>query len=108
MRLDSTLASVGTIDVPRGETLHVELSRNGEVIYKFERPGLVSGPNKHWSFSRTDSFPHNVKTTYTISVTDALAECTKSNNQATLTIDEKKLHPAKVNLPPKAAAPIKR
>jgi hypothetical protein len=110
VRLDATLANNGTLDISRSTSYHIELSRNGEVIYKRDQIELLRGPGSRWTLHQFDTFPHNLKTTYTISVTTALAECRKDNNQATFTIDEAKLHPAKVNLTPKAAAktPIKR
>jgi hypothetical protein len=104
VRLDAILANNGTLDISRSTRYHVELTRNSETIYKRDLNELLRGPGSRWTFHQIDTFPHNQKTTYTLSVTAPIDECRKDNNQATLTIDEAKLHPAKVNLPPKAAA----
>ena len=108
--LEATLSNTGTLAISRATSYHVELSKNGESIYTRDEIELLLGPGTRRTLHWIDTFPHNQKTTYALSVTTALTECRKDNNQATLTIDEKKLHPVKVNLPPKAAAktPIKR
>ncbi|HVP91092.1 MAG TPA: hypothetical protein VMS75_07725 [Terriglobales bacterium] len=108
--LEATLSNIGTLAISRATSYHVELVRNGEAIYARDEIELLLGPGTRRTLHWVETFPHNQKTTYALSVTTALAECRKDNNQATLTIDEKKLHPAKVNFPPKVAikAPIKR
>jgi hypothetical protein len=93
VRLDATLGNEGTLAVPRNASLHIELSKNGEVIYKADKIELLGAPGSRWTLHQTDSFPHNLKTTYTITVTTSLTECRKDNNQASFTIDETKLHP---------------
>jgi hypothetical protein len=103
VRLEAILANIGTLDISRSIRYHVELTRNSEVVYQRDLNELLSGPGSRWTFRQVDTFPHNLKTTYTLSVTVPIDECRKDNNQATLTIDEKKLHPVKVNLAPKAA-----
>lgn len=108
--LEATLSNIGTLAISRATSYHVELSKNGETIYTRDEIELLLGPGTRRTLHWIDTFPHNQKTTYALSVTTALTECRKDNNRATFTIDEAKLHPAKVNLPPKAAAktPIKR
>ena len=110
VRLDATLSNIGTLSITRAMRYHVELSQNGEVIEKKDENELLIEPGSRRVLRWVKTFPHDVKTTYTVSVSADLDECRKDNNQATLTIDEKKLHPVK--LAPRAktetAVPIKK
>jgi hypothetical protein len=94
VRVEATLKNGGNKPVPAGTILHIEFKRNGQTFTFVDPVGVLSDPGSSWSIARTDKFPHNAQTTYTVAVTTSLNECQKANNQATLTIDEARLHPS--------------
>ncbi len=94
IKLEAVLENAGSADVPPGAYLYIIVKKNGVVIQSANATDILGAPGSRWTFSINDSFPHGRKTTYTIQAASALKECRVSNNQATLTIDEKKLHPA--------------
>jgi hypothetical protein len=94
VRLEATLENTGSEEVPPGAYLYLIVKKNGTVIQTANAADTLAAPGSRWTYSVSDSFPHGRKTTYTIQAASALKECRVSNNQATLTIDEKKLHPA--------------
>jgi hypothetical protein len=94
VKLEATLENVGSAAVPPGALLYVILKKNGEAIQSAIATDALGAPGSRWTYSVNDSFTHGQKTTYVIQAASAFRECRVSNNQATRTIDEKKLHPA--------------
>jgi hypothetical protein len=94
VKLEATLENAGSEEVPPGAYLYLIVKKNGAVIQTANAADTLAAPGSRWIYSVNDSFPHGRKTTYTIQAASALKECRVGNNQATVTIDEKKLHPA--------------
>jgi hypothetical protein len=94
VKLEATLENVGSEAVPPGALLYVILKKNGEAIQSAIATDTLGVPGSRWTYSVNDSFTHGQKTTYVFQAASAFRECRVSNNQATRTIDEKKLHPA--------------
>ncbi len=93
VKLEATLENIGSEAVPSGAYLYIIVKKNGKVIQSANATDTLGAPGSRWAYSVNDSFPHGQKTTYAIQAASALKECRVSNNQATLLIDEKKLHP---------------
>ncbi len=94
VKLEATLENVGSAAVPPGAYLYVIVKKNGAVIQSANATDMLGAPGSRWCYSVNDSFAHGRKTTYVIQTASSLKECQVGNNQATVTIDEKKLHPA--------------
>ncbi len=93
VRLEAVLTNGGSLPLPAEAKLHIEFKRNGQTFTWVDPVGVLSGPGSRWTIARTDRFPHNTPTTYSVAVTTAVAECQKENNQATFQISEAELHP---------------
>ena len=93
IKLEARLENVGSEAVPSGAYVYIIVKKNGKVIQSANATDTLGPPGSRWTYSVNDSFPHGQKTIYVIQAASALKECRVNNNQATLWIDEKKLHP---------------
>jgi hypothetical protein len=96
VRLEVVLESAGGQPVPSLAIEDIIIYRNGEKIYGVGCPSALGAPGSRFVMDKaTDSFPHGVKTAYSVQVTPLYNECSTANNQASFTIDEAQLHPGR-------------
>jgi hypothetical protein len=96
VKLRVVLKNVGGLPLPLA-SMNVYMNRNNESFLptRYFRD-ILQAKGSIYEVTFTDTFPHGVKTTYTVYYQlDALIECTTKNNKASLTINEVKLHRVK-------------
>lgn len=96
VKLRAVLKNIGNKDLPaRDNQLNVWMKRNNETFYRIQVNDFPGASGSTKEISCTDTFPHGVKTNYYVGVSLFYGECSPSieNNQATLTINEDRLHP---------------
>ncbi len=94
VRLEVTVENAGKKDVPSLFIVDVIAYRNGVRVGGLGCPSCLGAPGSRFVMSEIkDTFPHGVKTVYSVEVPPLYNECTTANNKASLTIDEAQLHP---------------
>jgi hypothetical protein len=107
VRLEVILENVGGQAVPSAFIVDIIAYRNGQKIYGVGCPSALGAPGSRFVMDKIrDTFPHGVRTTYSVQVLPLYNECTTTNNQASFTIDEVQLHPGrKIQVPVQSRAP---
>jgi hypothetical protein len=95
IRLEATLQNDGGRAIPSGTMLQSKLYQNELVLFYASTPANgVKAPGSRWTDGYNAAFRHGVKTTFTytfLNIRD-MKECTTTNNQAAITINEAALH----------------
>jgi hypothetical protein len=94
------LGNAGNVPLPKSSQMKIIIKWNGQRISGYSgtseptTPIEAPGSSVGW-YDMAHTFPHGMKSTYSIQVLSAINECPKTNNQASFTIDEAELHRAK-------------
>jgi hypothetical protein len=98
VKLRAVFKNVGTQPIRTGASVIRYLIKNGKRLHIENENQDLRTPGSSWEMVYTDSFPHGVETKYIVGAwiginSQADSECSKSNNEKSIIIDEAKLHP---------------
>jgi hypothetical protein len=98
VKLRAVFKNVGTQPIRMGACVTRYLIKNKETLRLENEYQDLRTPGSSWELVRTDSFLHGVETKYIAGAwiginSQADSECSKSNNEKSIVIDEAKLHP---------------
>jgi hypothetical protein len=96
--LSYIVKNVGTLVIPATARCRTIIKRNNTVLVDgsiwtlIGNGGAVPPGGSVGAYDIPDTFPHGMKTTYSVEVITDINECATANNQLSYTIDEAQLH----------------